>query len=254
MKKFRLLTASEIDCRVSTVTDSGCSLLLYKDARCDMNILDETVGPENWQRRHTLINGNLFCEVGIYVPEREEWVWKQDVGTESNTEKEKGEASDSFKRACFNWGLGRELYTAPFIWITAGGVKLQDYNGRKTTKDRFSVTDIQYDDKGNISALEIRNDSQKKIVFSYGNTVNQQADDLVTEQIKKQTISNDKVIAIVNAAKAADLDVDKILETYGIDTLGDMTEQQFYDCVQQINKRRDMIAKRKAKNEDAGNH
>lgn len=100
---FRLLRADEIDCRISTVSEKGLSLLLYKDARVDMTILDETVGPENWQRSHELINGNLFCNVGIKCGN--EWVWKQDVGTESYTEKEKGQASDSFKRACFNWGI-----------------------------------------------------------------------------------------------------------------------------------------------------
>lgn len=101
--EFRLLRADEIDCKVKTVAQWGVMLLLYKDARCDMNILDETVGPMNWQRRHELINGNLFCSVGIR--DDREWVWKQDVGVESFTEKEKGEASDSFKRACFNWGI-----------------------------------------------------------------------------------------------------------------------------------------------------
>lgn len=112
MEKFRALEANEIDCRVSTCSEKGVSLLLYKDARCDMRILDEAVGPECWQRSHEVINGNLFCNVGIKVDG--EWIWKQDVGTESYTEKEKGQASDSFKRACFNWGIGRELYTAPY--------------------------------------------------------------------------------------------------------------------------------------------
>ena len=120
--KFRDLTEKEIDVRVSTCSEKGVSLLLYKDARCDMNILDETVKPENWQRSHELINGNLFCNVAInvnYDKEKEPvWVSKQDVGVESYTEKEKGQASDSFKRACFNWGIGRELYSSPFIWIT----------------------------------------------------------------------------------------------------------------------------------------
>lgn len=115
MKQFRALTADDIECRVSTVSDKGCSLLLYKDARCDMKILDETVGPENWKRSHELINGNLFCNVSLWDEGKKEWVTKQDVGTESYTEKEKGQASDAFKRACFNWGIGRELYTAPFI-------------------------------------------------------------------------------------------------------------------------------------------
>ena len=114
---FRTLTAGEIDCRIATVKESGISLLLYKDARVDQNILDEVVGPMNWSRSHQLIGDRLYCTVSIRDGETGEWVAKQDVGTESYTEKEKGQASDSFKRACFNWGIGRELYTAPFIWI-----------------------------------------------------------------------------------------------------------------------------------------
>ena len=117
MKRFRTLKADEVDARVGTCNQNGFSLLLYKDARCDQNILDEAVGPENWQRRHYEVKGNMFCSVGIYDDAKKDWIWKDDCGTESNTEKEKGEASDSFKRACFNWGIGRELYTSPFIYI-----------------------------------------------------------------------------------------------------------------------------------------
>ena len=79
MRKFRLLRADEIDCRPATIKSNGCSLLLYKDARVDMRILDETVGAENWQRSHTTINGNLFCRIGIKCDG--EWVWKEDVGS-----------------------------------------------------------------------------------------------------------------------------------------------------------------------------
>ena len=99
---FRNLTADEIECRVATVSEKGCSLLLYKDARCDMNILDETFGPMNWRRSHTRDNAN--CIVSIWDDEKQQWIDKEDTGTESFTEKEKGLASDSFKRACFNWG------------------------------------------------------------------------------------------------------------------------------------------------------
>lgn len=129
--KFRVLDADEIDCRVSTVSEKGCSLLLYKDARCDMNILDETLGPENWQRRHYEVKGSLHCEVSIWDDKKDQWIRKADCGTESNTEKEKGECSDSFKRACFNWGIGRELYTAPFIWVPESKLNLCDRNGKK---------------------------------------------------------------------------------------------------------------------------
>lgn len=166
-RKFRLLNADEIECRVATVSDKGCSLLLYKDARADMNLLDETLGYENWQRKHELINGNLFCSVGIKVDG--EWIWKQDVGTESNTEAEKGQASDAFKRACVNLGIGRELYTAPFIWIGNDGVRLSEgKNGKTSTYDKFKLTHIAYDDKGNITELKIKNISTGKQVFTFG--------------------------------------------------------------------------------------
>ena len=113
MNMFRTLRADEIDCRIAQIKENGLCLLLYKDARCDQNILDETVGPMNWQRQHTRDNRN--CIVSIWDSEKQQWISKEDTGTESNTEKEKGLASDSFKRACVNWGIGRELYTAPFI-------------------------------------------------------------------------------------------------------------------------------------------
>lgn len=144
--KFRDLTADEIECRVNTCTAKGCSLLLYKDARCDMNILDETVGAFCWQRDHKELKGVIYCGVGI-LSETDGWTWKWDAGAESYTEKEKGEASDSFKRACFNWGIGRELYTAPFIWIPAGKAKVEERNGKWSTKERFYVKKISIEGK-----------------------------------------------------------------------------------------------------------
>jgi hypothetical protein len=164
---FRDLRADEIDCRVSTCSEKGVSLLLYKDARADMIILDETVGAENWQRSHELINGNLFCNVSIRCDG--EWITKQDVGTESFTEKEKGQASDSFKRACFNWGLGRELYTAPFIWVNASDCNMKQINGKWTTNDRFELNDITIENK-RITGLSIRNSKTGNIVYTFGNT------------------------------------------------------------------------------------
>ena len=152
MLKFRDLMASEIECRVQSVKQNGLILLLYKDARVDMNILDETVGAENWEREHYECKGNLFCRVGIDVTGSNSWVWKSDCGVESNTEAQKGEASDSFKRACFNWGIGRELYTAPFIWIPADKC---DINNQKCY-DKVVVEKILIEDK-RITALAIRN-------------------------------------------------------------------------------------------------
>ena len=163
MNMFRTLRADEIDCRISQVKKdgSGLSLLLYKDARCDQNILDETVTPMKWKREHSRDNRN--CTVSIWSEELKQWVSKEDTGTESNTEREKGLASDSFKRACFNWGIGRELYSAPFIWIKRGDFTFKD--GK--CYDRFTVKGIGYTN-GVITGLEIMNQALNRIVYSWG--------------------------------------------------------------------------------------
>ena len=179
MNMFRTLRADEIDCRIAQVKEkdgkpAGLSLLLYKDARCDQNILDETVGPMCWERKHSRENAN--CTVSIWCNERGCWVSKEDTGTESNTEKEKGLASDSFKRACFNWGIGRELYTAPFIWITPDKCEFKkDGRGKWVCYDRFTVHGIGYTD-GVITGLEIKNQKTGKICYTYGKIVEKAAD------------------------------------------------------------------------------
>ena len=169
MNMFRTLRADEIDCRISQVKKdgSGLSLLLYKDARCDQNILDETVTPMKWKREHTRDNRN--CVVSIWSEELKQWVSKEDTGTESNTEREKGLASDSFKRACFNWGIGRELYSAPFIWIKRGDFTFKD--GK--CYDRFTVKGIGYTN-GVITGLEIMNQALNRIVYKWG-TITEEA-------------------------------------------------------------------------------
>ena len=168
---FRLLRADEIEARIARITNYSVSILLYKDARCDMRILDETVGPENWQRNHEVINGNLFCNVGILTENG--WVWKQDVGTESYTEATKGEASDSFKRACFNWGIGRELYTAPRIDFKPSECKVKD--GK--CYDRFVVDEIEYQDN-RITKLKVTNTNT---FASFYWEKEEKTDDLATE-------------------------------------------------------------------------
>lgn len=155
MCMFRDLRADEIECRVAQAKENGVSLLLYKDARCDQTILDETVGEFGWQRAHTRDNAN--CVVSIWDDKKQQWISKEDTGTESNTEKEKGLASDSFKRACFNWGIGRELYTAPFIWIPAAEcTALKQKGDRWQCYDSFEVRKIKVE-KGRIVGLAIRN-------------------------------------------------------------------------------------------------
>ena len=170
--QIRTLLASEIECRVGTMKQNGCSLLLYKDARVDMRMLDEVYGPNNWQRSHELINGNLFCTISVWDADKGVWVNKQDVGTESNTEKEKGQASDAFKRAAFNWGVGRELYTAPFIWITLDSSEVYE----KTGYNGSNVQSIEYNQQREISKLVIV-DSRGDVRYVFGE---------VKEKVKEQ--------------------------------------------------------------------
>ena len=153
MKEIPLLTANDVECRIKKITNEGAVLLLYKTARVDMRILDEVYGSMNWQRHHEVINGNLFCTISVWDSDKAQWISKQDVGTESNAEAEKGQASDAFKRAGFAWGIGRELYDAPFIWIS----------GKVSKYDRFHVTDIQYDrEKQAFTRLTICDDKGKE--------------------------------------------------------------------------------------------
>lgn len=152
MGTFRKLLASEIDCRVATVKQpsqdgkgGGVSILLYKDARVDMRLLDEVYGAMGWKREHQVLDGRLYCTISVYDKECGQWVSKQDVGVESYTEKEKGQASDSFKRAGFNWGIGRELYTAPFIWVNLTEKEWRKSQGGMQPNISLDVAEIQYD-------------------------------------------------------------------------------------------------------------
>ena len=150
MENIRLLRADEIDCRPQTVKAGGCSLLLYKDARCDMAILDETYGSLNWKREHTRDNHN--CIVSVWNSDIQQWISKEDTGIESSNSESaaKGLASDSFKRACVNFGIGRELYTAPFIWIKlSSGETYTDSKGKTQLAIglKFFVKKIEYKDR-----------------------------------------------------------------------------------------------------------
>lgn len=157
---IRKLKADEINVKVKQVIKTekweGFVALLYKDARCDMDILDEEFGAMNWQSDYKEIKGNLYCGIGIRTPFAkdgelvENWVWKWDCGIESRADGEgnekKGEASDAFKRAGFKVGIGRELYTSPKILIPAEVIVGKD--GKNYLKDKYetySVSEIQYD-------------------------------------------------------------------------------------------------------------
>jgi hypothetical protein len=167
MTEIRLLRADEIEVKVKQVKPNGAVALLYKTARVDMDILDETYGALNWESDYKEIKGNLYCGIGIFEGNRQ--VWKWDCGIESREDdgnEKKGEASDAFKRAGFKCGIGRELYTAPFIFISANKTEITTNNGRSRVNDTFSVSRIEYTDR-KISFLEIVN-KNGNIVFSYG--------------------------------------------------------------------------------------
>ena len=233
---FRTLTAGEIDCRIATVKESGISLLLYKDARVDQNILDEVVGPMNWSRSHQLIGDRLYCTVSIRDGETGEWVAKQDVGTESYTEKEKGQASDSFKRACFNWGIGRELYTAPFIWIGRTDCSIQeavDSRGQKryTCYDSFHVAQIGYDENRNINALVIKKDKGGKVVYTLGQKQPAKAESPVPSTSDPGRITQAQIKTLLETGKKKKVNRASICATFGVKTMEEMTTEQFKECM-----------------------
>lgn len=159
------LAITDIDFRVQSINNNGLACLIsYKDARVDMNRLDAVCGGM-WQNKYELIDGNLHCGIGIKFGD--EWVWRFDVGTESNTEKIKGEASDAFKRAATRWGIGRELYNHPRIFVqllqhefTPGnaqykakatfGLKLDQWHWEVDYDDNLQVTRMAaFDERGN---------------------------------------------------------------------------------------------------------
>lgn len=224
---FRPLRADEIECRIGSVGAKGFTMLLYKDARCDMNILDETFNPFGWQREHKEIKGVVYCGVAIYNQDADRWVWKWDAGAESYTEKEKGEASDSFKRACVNWGIGRELYTAPLIFIRAktspqgNGYRLDD----KRDGYGYKVAQIEYK-AGRINHLVITKNGTQVFTFT--------ADEFMDQA---QTTIDEKMAQMV-LTMAEETKNKEILNSMGIHTPAEvkrMTMQQYSDFARRCN-------------------
>ena len=206
---FRLLKADEIDVRVSQIEKNWCTLLLYKDARVDMNILDETVGAMNWQKHYSRDNAN--CIISIWDEEKKQWVEKEDTGTESFSEAEKGLASDSAKRSGFCWGIGRELYTSPSIFVIPNknmipkGKESEFFEYKKTndkvvytTKTRFYVDLIGYDEDRNINDLVIRDNK--------GNVRFEQLTDKTAKELSKEF---DKICKLVDKNEEKDEKFDR---------------------------------------------
>lgn len=224
MKEYRLLRADEIECRISTVNQYGVGILLYKDARVDMNLLDEVHGSYGWQNDYQLIDGQLFCTVEVWDEWKQQWIRKQNVGTESFTEKEKGRASDAFKRACFNLGIGRELYTAPSMFVFKKDLKTlkEDQNGKWTCKDWFTVEQLEYDGE-RIAYVVIRNQKTDGII-EFGEPVQAKNE---REELENMTIGEAKAAVLRSRMRSECIDAEKLLSSYGVTDTSELTEKQF---------------------------
>ena len=231
--EFRKLTAEDVECRISQTNQYGVGLLLYKDARCDQNILDETVGAMNWRKDYQLIDGQLFCTISIWDAEKGQWISKQDVGTESNTEAEKGRASDAQKRAAFVWGIGRELYTAPDMWVKPADLKKLEKNERDkwVCKDKFIVTELEYNGD-TICKVVIKNVSNDRLL-TFGQPA--QAEQ-AQKEIANSTITAAKATALKAMLEGKNVNIDKLLEQYKVKSLEELTETQHMDIFKRMEK------------------
>lgn len=230
----RALRAEEIECRVSTINEKGLSLLLFKDARVDQKILDETFGSFGWKRSHQVLGGNLYCTVEVWDKEKGQWVAKQDVGTMSYTEKEKGQASDSFKRACFNWGVGRELYTAPFIWVGAEKADIQKREDKYYTKDRFQVRSISYNSGREIVALSIAN-AKGQEVYRMGGTQQAGAGEKPPSG-KVAEVNRRQISELKKELERTGVSLEQVLGRYHIQDVEEMTKENYKDAMSGLKK------------------
>lgn len=233
MKDIRLLRPDEIEVRIQSVNKGGVRLLLFKNARCDMNILDETFGAMNWQRRHTRDNTN--CIVSIWDETKKQWIEKEDTGTDSETEAQKGRASDSFKRACFNVGIGRELYTAPDIFVFKSDLKTYTANGDKyRCYDSFEVTDITYDGR-TIATVTIRN-VNTGIVYTFGNKTptHPTRKDVEPTNPTQTTVSQTNIDALKKAIEKKGFNISLVLGMAGVESLEGITADEYNKVVKQL--------------------
>ena len=221
--EIRLLSADEIVCRIGTINEKGLSLLLYKDARADMKILDETFGIFGWKRTHQSIDGNLYCTVEIWDSEKQSWIAKQDVGTVSYTEKEKGQASDSFKRACVSVGIGRELYSAPFIWVSAQKCNIQRRNDKLICYDKFSVSEISYSKDREITALSIVNSDTGEVIYS-----------MFSKNVHNAQPVSMQFCEFDSELKRTGVLLDTVLSRYGVKSINEMTPEMLGKAINSL--------------------
>lgn len=248
--KFRGLTPDEIEVRVDRITEKGVALLLYKNARIDMALLDEVIGEEYWQRDHKKVKENMYAGVGLYNKELKEWVWKWDCGTESFTEKEKGEASDSFKRACACWGIGRELYSAPDVFVYCETKKNDKGRLEPVPKYAFDgayVSHISYKETANrreIDQLAIMDKKGTVIWTNMGkpkNSIDPKYDKKPRDPNSK--ITSDELTALKKRITAMKYTEKVICEAYGLKQLSDMSISELNTCKDRLNEIEDQKKK-----------
>lgn len=256
--EFRTLTADEIELRVGATTQKGFSLLLYKTARTDMQLLDEVVGSMNWKREHQVIDGFLCCTISVWDDEKKQWISKQDVGTENQMEREKSTFSDAMKRAGFNFGIGRELYSAPFIWISGHVEEDKRAKSGFRADQRFvgglKVSEIEYNEKRCITKLVIE-DADCEIVYIYGGNKSFSFDDKKKTEPKPKKKDAPKETApkkdsVISAEHAQDIkdglaetdsNVEAFLSLFQTKSVDEMHESQYAKAMQMIEKKRRMV-------------
>ena len=209
------------------------------DARADIKILDVTFGAMNWQRQHELIGDNLYCTVRIWDESKKQWIAKMDVGTESYTEKEKGQASDSFKRACVSVGIGRELYSAPFIWIPAIKVNIQKKNDRCVTYDKFKVKEIHYNQNREISGLVISNQNSQVVYSLSPAEVDKTQSITVFSSVKKAV---DYEQSINRELERTGVALDTVLKRYKVQSIQEMSEETCQKAINSLKKTKSKAA------------
>ena len=217
MEKFRLLRSDEIDVRVGNISEKGVSLLLYLNARCAMDLLDERF-KGNWQRTHQLIGDWLFCTISVWDEDKKQWISKQDVGVSGFSEVEKSASSDSFKRAAVNVGIGRELYSAPHIWISSDLCNIQRRGERYACYDKFSVKEISYSEDRVITGLTIVNENIGKEVFKYTFQKKDKKPEKWNSRDKEKTdiISEEQIKALESELERTGVTMEEVASRYRI--------------------------------------
>lgn len=245
MRMFPLLQAQEIECRISEVkkTQKGgyVKLLLYKTARTDAALLDtnDLIGPFNWQCDYKTIDGKMYCGIGIKDPNSLEWVWKWNVGTESNQDADKGQASDALKRAGFVWGLGTELYSAPEITVWEPNCSISESNGKVRCYDRFVVSEIGYGEDERINRLLILNKRTGKVAFEMGAAKNKTKEVVINKPADVE--ANEEMATFDQMEQMFELftqeQVDAICNQYNVSSARQLTYKQAQKCINNMKKR-----------------